>query len=72
MCNVLIIALYYLAIYIIRTMPVMVLIVLHEATNHVDNPLHCPRRLPFAAYQRRQCMECTKQIRGSIYKNELF
>jgi len=51
---------------------ITVLIALYEAANHVDDALHGSRWLPFAAYERRQCMECTKQIRRSIYKNELF
>lgn len=47
-------------------------IVLHEAANHIDYALHSTSRLPLAAYERRQRMEGTKEIRRPIYKNKLF
>ena len=51
---------------------ITILIGLYEAANHIDDSLHCSRRLALAAHERRQGMKCTKQVRGSIYKNELF
>ena len=45
---------------------IAVIVALYERANHVDNTFHCTRWHAFTVNQRRERMECPKQIRRAV------